>query len=584
MIEPGVNYADIYAKQVLSNKKEHCKAVIKAVERYLRWKKRKDIWLDVDAANRAMDFIETFCKHSKGELAGQPLTLELWQKFIYTNIYGFYTKDEKSREVRAVRTAYIQVPRKNGKTVLASGSGTYAVYGDGELGAECFTAATDSDQANIAAQQIASTITNSPDLDDVTQIYKGQKGKVNAIWYRFSIDGVEYANTLMPLSKNTKALDGKNPHFVLLDEVHAQDNADMYDILMSGMGSRLQPLMFIISTAGKGTTSVGLQIYEYAKGLLNSTKEDDEDTSYFTFITEPDKGDKWDDRKVWKKVNPNWGVSVQPSFLESEFKKAQQSAERKDEFLAKYLNIFVRSTGAYFDKDIVGKMILDDNGEIIRDIGDYSGSEVVLGLDLSKTTDLTCVSINIPTHDDSGRSRLVVKQMYFIPDHNIEGREKTENIPYRQMAEKGFLTFCPGRSIDYDMVIRYMIECAQMYDVIQVNYDPALSEKIIESLEAEGFTCVEVKQYGAVLNSPWDDAEVLMYEERIKTDNPLFIYCIENVVAEKNYQGLKRPSKKQSKNKIDGFSAFLTAHKETMMMMEDYNSDEYESMLDELYR
>ncbi|MEC3753145.1 terminase large subunit domain-containing protein, partial [Bacillus safensis] len=145
MIEPGVNYADIYAKQVLSNKKEHCKAVIKAVERYLRWKKRKDIWLDVDAANRAMDFIETFCKHSKGELAGKPLTLELWQKFIYTNIYGFYKKDEKGREVRAVRTAYVQVPRKNGKTVLASGSGTYALYGDGELGAECYTAATDSD-------------------------------------------------------------------------------------------------------------------------------------------------------------------------------------------------------------------------------------------------------------------------------------------------------------------------------------------------------------------------------------------------------------------------------------------------------
>lgn len=118
----------------------------------------------------------------------------------------------------------------------------------------------------------------------------------------------------------------------------------MYDVLKSGMGSRLQPLMFIISTAGKGTTSVGLQIYDYARGLLNNKNEEEEDISYFTYITEPDKGDKWDDRKVWKKVNPNWGISVQPDFLESEFKTAQMSAERKDEFLAKYLNIFVRST------------------------------------------------------------------------------------------------------------------------------------------------------------------------------------------------------------------------------------------------
>ncbi|MED1520189.1 terminase large subunit [Bacillus safensis] len=577
MIEKGKNYAQEYADKVLKNKKLHCKTEIQAVERYLRMKKKKGIRLDVDRANWAMDFIETFCKYKEGEVAGQNIRLTDWEKFNLTCIFGFVKKNRFNKEVRVIRTSYIQIPRKNDKTTLAGGVGNYMLFGDGELGAECFCAATERAQADIAASKMISSIENSPDLKSRSTIYKNS----NKVIYSYTIDGKKFENTFKPLSKNTTGLDGFNPHFVLLDEVHAHGNADIYDVLKSGMGSRSQPLMFIISTAGKGATSVGLQIYEYAKQVLRETHEDD---SWWVYITEPDKGDKWDDPAVWRKVNVNYNVSVDGDYLQERFKEAQLSDERKDEFMAKHLNVFVRSTGTYFDKDIVGKMILDDNGEIIRDIGDYSGSEVVLGLDLSKTTDLTCVSINIPTHDDSGRSRLVVKQMYFIPDHNIEGREKTENIPYRQMAEKGFLTFCPGRSIDYDMVIRYMIECAQMYDVIQVNYDPALSEKIIESLEAEGFTCVEVKQYGAVLNSPWDDAEVLMYEGRIKTDNPLFIYCIENVVAEKNYQGLKRPSKKQSKNKIDGFSAFLTAHKETMMMMEDYNSDEYEAMLDELYR
>ncbi|MEC0496423.1 terminase large subunit [Bacillus glycinifermentans] len=584
MIERGVNYADLYADQVLKNKKEHCKSVIKVVERYKRMKKRKDVWLDVDEANKVMDFIETFCKHSKGELAGEPIELELWQKFIFTNIYGFYKKDDKGRTVRAVRTVYIQIPRKNGKTVLAAGAATYAMYADGEKGAECFTAATDAEQANIAAKQIAATIQNSPDLNTRTQIYKGPKGHINAIIYRYTINGTRFENSILPLSKNTQGLDGKNPHFVLLDEVHAQNNADMYDVLKSGMGSRLQPLMFIISTAGKGTTSVGLQIYDYARGLLNNKNEEEEDISYFTYITEPDKGDKWDDRKVWKKVNPNWGISVQPDFLESEFKTAQMSAERKDEFLAKYLNIFVRSTGTYFDKDIVQKMIEDKEGNLIKDLGDLSGEQAVIGLDLSRTTDLTCVSINIPTHDENGKSMLKVKQMYFIPDHNLEAREKMENIPYRNFAERGFLTLCPGKTIDYDMVVEFIVECSRIYDVEQVNYDPALSQKVVEALEAEGLTCVETKQYSTVLNAPFDDAEILMFEERIKTDNPLFIYCTENVVADKNFQGLKRPSKKQSKAKIDGFVAFLNAHKETMMMLVDYDEDEYDAMLNELYR
>ncbi|MDR4182443.1 terminase large subunit [Bacillus subtilis] len=584
MIEKGVNYADLYVDYVLKNKKRHCKSVIKVIERYERMKKRSDIWLDVDAANKVMDFVETFCKHSKGKLAGKPIELELWQKFIFTNIYGFYREDEFGNIVRAVRTVYVQIPRKNGKTVLAAGAATYAMYADGEVGAECFTAATDSEQANIAAKQIAATIENSPDLKLNTQIYKGPKGHVNAIYYRYMIDNKKFENSLLPLSKNTQGLDGKNPHFVLLDEVHAQNNADMYDVLKSGMGSRLQPLMFIISTAGKGTTSVGLQIYDYAKSLLTNKSEEDEDVSYFTYITEPDKGDKWDDRKVWEKVNPNWGISVQPTFIESEFKTAQMSAERKDEFLSKYLNIFVRTTGTYFEKDIVQRMIEDDKGELITDLGDLSGEQAVLGLDLARTTDLTCVSINIPTHDSNGKSILKVKQMYFLPEHNLEAREKLEGIPYRQMVEKGFLTLCPGKTIDQDMVKDFIIECTRNYEVLQVNLDPALSEKLVEALENEGIECVEVKQYSTVLNSPFDDVEVLMYEERIKTDNPLFVYCTENVVADKNSQGLKRPSKKQSKNKIDGFSAFLAAHKETMMMLTDFNEDEYDQMLDDLYR
>ncbi|MBW7652154.1 terminase large subunit [Anoxybacillus sp. ST4] len=574
MIERGVNYADLFVKKVKRNKKKYPKTVLKAVERYERWKKRKDIWLDLDAANKAMDFMETFCIYAEGEVAGQHYELKDWQKFAFTNIYGWKKKDDKGKEVRVIRTSYIQVPRKNEKTTIAAGAATYALYADGELGAECFTAAVDKEQANISAKKIAITIENSPDLNQRTQIYKGPKGGVNAIVYSFTVNGKKFKNTLQPLSRDTKGLDGKNPHFVLLDEVHAQGNADMYDVLKSGMGARRQPLMMIVSTAGKGTTSVGLQIYDYCKKILTGEIEDD---SWFVLIYEPDKGDRWDDPTVWAKVNPNYGISVKKDYLMNQFKEAQVSAERKDEFLAKHLNIFVRSSGTYFERDIVERCL-------VNDLGDLTGMTCVVGLDLSKTTDLTCVSLNFPVVDESGKAKLKVKQMYFIPSEGLEAREKMENIPYRHLVERGFVTLCEGKTIDYDMVFEYIKEQSQMYDIKQINYDPAHAVKLVEKLEMEGFDCVEVRQYPSTLNAPFDDLEILMYEGRVETDNPLLIYCTENVVAFINTQGLKAPSKKQSQYKIDGFVAMLTAHKETMNMMIDVSEEEYMAMIEVLYK
>ncbi|MCZ0754318.1 terminase large subunit [Anoxybacillus sp. J5B_2022] len=574
MIERGVNYADLFVKKVKRNKKKYPKTVLKAVERYERWKKRKDIWLDLDAANKAMDFMETFCIYAEGEVAGQHYELKDWQRFAFTNIYGWKKKDDNGQDVRVIRTSYIQVPRKNEKTTIAAGAATYALYADGEFGAECYTAAVDKEQANISAKKIAITIENSPDLNQRTQIYKGPKGGVNAIVYSFTVNGKKFKNTLQPLSRETKGLDGKNPHFVLLDEVHAQGNADMYDVLKSGMGARRQPLMMIVSTAGKGTTSVGLQIYDYCKKILNGEIDDD---SWFVLIYEPDKGDRWDDPTVWAKVNPNYGISVKKDYLMNQFKEAQVSAERKDEFLAKHLNIFVRSSGTYFERDIVERCL-------VNDLGDLTGMTCVVGLDLSKTTDLTCVSLNFPVVDESGKAKLKVKQMYFIPSEGLEAREKMENIPYRHLVERGFVTLCEGKTIDYDMVFEYIKEQSQMYDIKQINYDPAHAVKLVEKLEMEGFDCVEVRQYPSTLNAPFDDLEILMYEGRVETDNPLLIYCTENVVAFINTQGLKVPSKKQSQYKIDGFVAMLTAHKETMNMMIDVSEEEYMAMIEVLYK
>ncbi|MED4678462.1 terminase large subunit [Bacillus nitratireducens] len=573
IITPGVNYADKYANNVMRNKNKYPKSIILAVERYKKWKKRKDMWFDVDRANEMLDFVQSFIRHVKGPLAGQLMELELWEMFVFANMYGWYHKNEKGKTVRVIRESYVQVPKKNGKTIIAAGALLYAMYGELELGADCYCAASDYEQAQNAAEPIAQAIENSEPLASPTQIYKGVNGTVSGAMYRYSINGIAYQNKFKVLTKNTKGLEGKNPYFVLNDELHAQENMDMYDNLKSAQISREQPMMLNISTAGKGASSVGMRVYKYAKLVL----ENDDDDSLFVAIWEPNKNYDWEDRKVWEMVNPNIGVSVTMEQLEIEFKKAKQSAHSKAEFLSKHLNVFVNGADNYFEHDQVQHVLVEY-------LGDLTGETCYLGLDLSKTTDLTCVSLNFPSHDEEGNSILKVKQMYFLPNENIDFKEKEDNVPYTDMVEHGFATFCDGKMIDQDQVMEYIVECMNLYDVQQINYDPAMSQKLIEKLENLGLECIAVNQYPNVMNAMLDDSEILIYEKRLITDNPLFVYCALNVVVVTNLNGMKAPSKRQSKKKIDGFVAFLVAHKETMMIMDDVGEEGMDELINEIYR
>lgn len=573
IIESGVNFADKYANMVMRNKTKYPKSIIQAVQRYKQWKKRKDIWFEVDRANEMLDFVQSFVRHVKGPLAGQLMELELWEMFIFSNMYGWYHKNEKGKIVRVVREAYVQVPKKNGKTIIAAGALLYSMYGEGELGADCYCAATDYEQAQNAAEPIAQAIENSEPLARHTQIYKGVNGTVSGAIYRYRLKDISYQNKFKVLTKNTKGLEGKNPYFVLNDELHAQENMDMYDNLKSAQIAREQPMMLNISTAGKGSSSVGMRVYKYAKHVL----EKDDDDSLFVAIWEPNKNYDWTDRKVWAMVNPNIGVSVTLQQLEIEFKKAIQSAHSKAEFLSKHLNVFVNGTDNFFEQEQVEHIL-------VKDLGDLTGETCYLGLDLSKTTDLTCVSLNFPVHDEDGKALLKVKQMYFIPNENIDFREKEDNVPYTELVEQGYVQFCDGKMIDQDQVLEYIKECMDLYDVQQLNYDPAMSQKLIEKCENLGIECVTVNQYPSVMNAMVDDAERLIYEQRIMTDNPLFIYCALNMVVVVNINGMKAPSKRQSKKKIDGFVAFLVAHKETMMLMDDLDESGLDDLISDIYR
>lgn len=583
MINVDINYADQFAEDVEKAPFLYPDSIKLAVKRYRKWQKRKDIFWNNEKANAAIYFIETFVKHATGRLAGQPLLLERWQKFFYANIYGWQKINEYGNAVRVIQTVYFQVPKKNGKTIMGAGVVLYGIYGEGVKGAKCYISANTFEQCQNAAKPLALTIQNSPDLRPGTKIYHGKEKTIRAVVYEFEEDGIKYENRIDVLSRDNAGNEGKNPYINYFDEVHAQIDREQYDNLRSAQIAQEEPLNIITTTAGKQPGSLGNQIYEYAKEVLKN----DDDDSWFVMIYEPNKGFDWEDRKVWRMVNPNMGVSVNMEFLENAFKEAQKNSFNKAEFMSKHLDVFVNYADAYFDKGQVERMLVDD-------LGDIFGETAIIGVDLSRRTDLTCVSVNIPSFDDNGNPLLKVKQMYFIPEFGIEEKEKQRNVPYRALAERGFVTLCPGKTIDEDMVNEYVEWVYENFNLVQINYDPAMAERLVEQWEMLGIPCVEVPQYPTHMNEPFDDFEMLLLQDRkfkeketaaVITDNPLLLFCTQNAKIVTNINNLKAPSKRKSPEHIDGFVACLIGHKETLNMMDEYvEPDEFDKYLDSIYR
>lgn len=572
MIEFEVNYADEFVKEFDRNPKFYPDTVKLMVKRYKRWKKRKDIFWDNDKANDMLYFTETFLKHAKGKWAGQPLILESWQKFFFANIYGWQKYNGDNKAVRVIRTAYLQVPKKNGKTIMGGSPVIYGMYGEGVKGADIYISANTFEQCQNAAIPIGLTIENSPDLRPGTRIYKGKEDTVRSIKYTFVEEGIKFANTLKILTKDNAGNEGKNPYINYFDEVHAQMDREQYDNLRSAQIAQEEPLNLITSTAGKQSGSLGAQIYAYAKEVLIN----DDDDSWFAMIYEPNKKYDWEDRKVWEMVNPNIGVSVSMEFLENAFKEAKNNSFNRAEFLSKHLDVFVNYAETYFELDHLEKVLVNDLGEL-------EGLTCVVGVDLSRRTDLTCVDVNFPTYDEEGNPIIKFKQMYFIPEFGIEEKEQQRNVPYRELAEKGYVTLCPGKTVSEDMVDEYVQWVFETFDLRQINYDPALAEKLVEKWEMLGLECVEVPQYPTVMNEPFDDFEVLLLQERVFTDNPLFVFCASNAKIVTNINNLKAPSKRKSPEHIDGFVAFLIAHKETLNMM-DASMNGLDDLINDIYR
>lgn len=367
-----------YVRGVLDGSVPASLMIRRAVERYVRDLEMgagRGLHFDRVAAQYAIDFFGLL-KHSKGEWAGRTFELSPWQQFILWNLFGWKREDG----LRRFRTAFVMVPRKNGKSTLTAGIGLFLLTVDGEAGAEVYSAATKRDQAKILWEEAVRMAQSSPPLRNMVEHWRSSD--------TLSVSAT--ASKFQPLGADGDTLDGLNVHGALIDELHAHRTSEVVDVLQTATGARRQPLQFEITTAGFDQNGIGHQHYEYARNILNQVFDDD---TWFCFIAEIDEGDDWQDEQTWAKANPNLGVSVYIDTLRKNAYEAKNRPQALTNFLCKHLDRWVQQSERWIPIEAW------DAGELEPDVASLAGRHCYGGLDLSSKIDITAFDLFFPAAD-----------------------------------------------------------------------------------------------------------------------------------------------------------------------------------------
>lgn len=529
-----------YARQVLSDNIITGKLVWLACERHMndiKNSKRKafEFFFDVEAAERAIDFFQ-FLKHSKGEWAGQTIELELWQCFIVGSIFGW--KHKKSK-LRRFRTAYISVARKNGKSTMMAGIGLYGLLADNEPGAEVYSAATKKDQARIIFDEAKRMVGASPSIKQYVENLKN------------NLSIAETNSKFEPLSSDVDSLDGLNISMGLIDELHAHKTREMWDVLETATGSRQQPLLIAITTAGFNRFGICHEQYDYCINILKNVIQDE---TYFAYIAQIDPEDDWRNEECWIKANPNLGVSVKIDDLRRKCEKAKEIPAAQNNFLCKHLNVWVNQTERWMD--------MEKWNACKREEIDLTGRECYVGLDLSATTDLTSICLEFPLEN----GRYAVLSHSFIPEDAVIEKEKRDKVPYSAWERQGYLTFTPGAVVDYEWIKSYIFEKAKLYKIKEICFDPWNATQTANDLDSEGFITVEIRQGFGTLSEPTKSIMSLVLQKKmIHFNNPVLTWAMNNAVVTSDPAGNIKLDKSKTTFRIDPVAALVNAHVRAMV-------------------
>jgi phage terminase large subunit-like protein len=508
---------------------------------------------DPKRANHAIEFIENYCKHSKGKWGGKPIVLEVWQKAFIAASFGFVHKIDGTRKYREV---LLVVARKNGKSTVASGIGLYLQIADGEPGAEVYAVATKKDQAKLVWLEAKRMVKKSPAL---AKRIKALVSEMVSEWNDSSFK---------PLGSDSETQDGLNVHGALLDEIHAWKDKNLYDVIVDGTSSREQPLIFMITTAGTIREAVYDMKYEEAELLLNGLDDEDgyKDDRFLPIIYELDKRDEWMEPDCWQKANPGLGTIKKTDQLQTKVNKAKANPLLVKNLLTKDFNIRETSTEAWLSYEEL-------NNKATFDLAQLNPSYGIGGCDLSSTTDLTAAKVIFMVQDDPN---IYVKQMYWLPEDLLEQRSKEDKIPYNLWHEMGLLRTTPGNSVHPKFVTEWFLEMRDECGIYipWIGYDSWSAKYWIE--EMQGYfgaeAMVPVIQGKRTLSSPMKllkaDLEV---KKIVYNNNPIDKWCLSNTAVEIDKNLNIQPTKtKNQRRRIDGTAALLNAYVVLMEKKTDY--------------
>lgn len=513
---------------------------------------------DKDRADRAIEFIENFCKHSKGKWGGQPIILELWQKAFVCALFGVIYKDLKQRRFKE---ALLVIGRKNGKSVISSAIGCYMLVADGEQGAECYAVATKRDQAKIVWSESAKMIRKSPALKQVTKIITNN--------ITFATTESEYK----PLCSDDNTLDGLNPHFASLDEIHAwKEGYKLYDVIKDGTSAREEPIILAITTAGTVREDIYDGKYNDAEILLKAIEDNSDDffdENFLPVIYELDSRSEWTDESAWVKANPNLGVSKSLAYLRRAVNNAKLDPLKVTNLLTKEFNIRESSQKAW----LTFEAILNQEK---FDLSELRPTYVMGGADLSRTTDLTSANILFALSDSP---KLYCQHMYWIPEDLLEKRVKEDKIPYDKWYEQGLIRLCKGSLIDPHDITSWFVELMNDYGIypFKIGYDRYSAIYWTKEMQdVFGDVMIPVAQGKQTLSNPMRMMGVdLTAKNIIYNDNPITKWCLSNMSVDVDKNDNIQPCKtSNARLRIDGGASLLNSY----VVFKDYET-EYRALL-----
>ena len=490
---------------------------------------------DEAKANRAVMFIENLC-HTKGKWAGKRFWLFPWQEQIVRDIFGIVKEDGN----RQFRTAYVEIGKKNGKSELAAAIALYLLFADNEPSAEVYGAAADRQQASIVFDVANQMVKMSPALMKRSKIMAAGKRIVN------------YSNAgfYQVLSAEVGTKHGLNVSGLVLDEVHAQPNRKLYDVLTKGSGdAREQPLFFLITTAGTDRESICYELHSKALDILEGRKID---YTFYPVVYGLTDEDDWHDEANWYKANPSLGHTIKIERVREAYREAMDNPAEENVFKQLRLNMWVSSLTRFIPENIYNL------GNEPINMEDLKGRDCYGGLDLSSTGDITAFVLMFPPRDEN--EKYIMLPFFWIPEDTIPLRVRRASVPYDVWHQQGYLMATEGNVIHYGFIEKFIEDLGKQYHILEIAFDRWGATQMVQDLEGMGFTVVPFGQGFKDMSPPTKEFYKLLMEGNIiHGGNPIMSWMAGNVVVERDPAENIKPTKAKSPEKIDGIVAAIMA-------------------------